>query len=384
MNPPSDSSPPKKRNPLPRGRAGRKDTHDRFTPSRPGTVRPTPDDIELMKLVDAHRLINSRQLRLAMMGGRNKRAFDLRLDQLFDDEYLDRPRAQKRPGQPARHFVYALGVNGHRMLYPKLWENGRPRDIRLENRRLKLQFIDHEVAVCETVLTFHLAAQEQEWPFAWSKGSDFHARSGFPKRIELASAIRGVDSLPLNPDAFITARTGDQNVHWFVEVDMSTEPQIAQNLSRSSIGQKLLAYWTLNVSRLQKFDRRRDSFRALFVTTTMARLQNMRTTVQAIDPKGKGVHFFHFTTLDRCRMDDPRAVIAEPIWWSAKQGYDNPRKLFLDPCARCHQLVDVGNEPYLLLNSDPPALMFAPGTTPLPDLLPEDPEYAHAECPGRA
>lgn len=382
MNPPSDS-PPEKRKPLPRGRAGRKDKHDRFTPSRPGTVRIKPEDIELMKLVDAHRLIDSRQLRLAMMGGRNKRAFDLRLDQLFDDEYLDRPRGQRRPGQPARPYVYALGVNGHRMLYPKLWEKGRPRDLRLENRRLKLQFIEHEVAVCETVLAFHLATQEQGWSFSWSDGNQFHTRTGFPKRIELTTPVSGVDSLPLNPDAFITVGTGEQKVHWFLEVDLSTEPQIAKNLRRSSIRQKLLAYWTLNVSHLARFDHRRDVFRTLFVTTTSTRLHNMRTVAQAIDPKRKGAHFFHFTTLDRCRLEDAGAVFADPIWWTAKDGYNNPRKLFLDTCANCHQLVDIGNEPYLLLNSNPPGLAFAPGTTPLPDLVPEEPEYAHARCPGR-
>ncbi|MFN0317039.1 MAG: replication-relaxation family protein [Burkholderiales bacterium] len=342
-----------------------------------------PDDVDLLRLVDQHRLITSRQLLAALGGERDERAFLQRLAKLFHAEYLDRPPAQNRPGQPARHFIYALGVNGHRTLFPKLWEHGRPRDVRLENRRLKLQSLQHEVAVCETVLALHLAAHEQGWTFAWSKGSEFHARSGFPARIKLPSPIAGVDSLPLNPDAFVTVRTGEHNVHWFVEVDMSTEPQITQNLKRSSICQKVLAYWTLNVSRLAKFDRKRDSFRALFVTTTAARLQGMRTAAQAVDAKRKGAHFFHFTTQENCSLNDPGKVFYEPVWWTAKQGYDNPRKLFLDTCMRCHQLVDTGNEPYVLLNSDPPALAFAPGTTPLPDMLPDEPEYAHAQCPGR-
>jgi hypothetical protein len=96
--------------------------------------------------------------------------------------------------------------------------------------------------------------------------------------------------------------------------------------------------------------------------------------------------YFHFSTHDRCTLADPDAVFDGLTWWSAKTGYDNPRRLLLDTCPDCNQLVDIGNEAYRVLNSNPPGLAFAAGSTPLPDHLPDDeePAYAHHACPGHA
>lgn len=93
-------------------------------------------------------------------------------------------------------------------------------------------------------------------------------------------------------------------------------------------------------------------------------------------------HFFTFSTHDRCRLDDPDALLTDPVWWTAKAGYDNPRKLFLDECPKCHQLIDPSNEPQVIVNSDP-RVVLAPASTPLDDFPPDgEPVYAHAACPG--
>jgi hypothetical protein len=47
-----------------------------------------------------------------------------------------------------------------------------------------------------------------------------------------------------------------------------------------------------------------------------------------------------FSTHDRCTLNNPDAMRTNPVWWTAKAGYDNPRKLFLDECPRCRQLID--------------------------------------------
>lgn len=163
---------------------------------------------------------------------------------------------------------------------------------------------------------------------------------------------------------------------------MRTEPNERSDLNRSSIRQKLLAYWQLNTSRLRTYDRQHDSFRVLFVTTTEERLHNMRAAAQEVDPKKKGSHFFLFSTHDRCTLDDPEALFTDPVWWTAKIRYDNPRQLFLETCPKCNQLIDPANEPHEILNADPPVAL-APASSPLPDLLPDDaPVYAHTHCPG--
>lgn len=381
--PAASSSPDRK--PLPKGRIGRKNKRDRFTPSRPGNVQIQDDDRLILELADQHRIITSRQLLAVAGSDRNERAFLHRLQRLSDDEYLTRPRHQERVGKP---MAYALGINGHRELHPDLWRGPQaPADWRQKDRRIGLKSIDHEATLTEVLLAFRLAAETRDWPFRWSFGDAFRDETGFRRSVEVRPAGDAPFHLPLNPDAFVTVEAPDgQRFRWFLEIDMGTEPHVRQDLRRSSIRQKLLAYWHLDHTRLHGYERNVDSFRVLFVTSTEVRLETMRLAARDVDPKGLGAHYFHFSTHDRCTLADPDAVIDGLSWWSAKTGYDNPRRLLLDTCPDCNQLVDIGNEAYRILNSNPPGLAFAAGSTPLPDHLPDDeePAYAHHVCPGHA
>lgn len=342
------------------------------------------DDLLILQLLDQHRLVTSRQLLHAVGGERNERAFLHRLRRLFDAEYVTRPPHQKRPGEPAKPLAYGLGIAGHRVLHPEQW-TGRnaapPRDWRQKDRRIRTRAIDHEVALSEVLLALRLAAEAQGWSFEWSMGDAFRSRTNFPRNIEIRFDYGEPLSIPLNPDAFISLDTGAGRVHLLLEVDMATEPHERRDLRRSSIRQKLLAYWQLNHERLRHFDKTRDSFRVLLVTTTEERLHNMRVAAQQVDPKGKGPFWVLFTTHSRCTLDDPDALLTDRVWWTARLGYDNPRTLFLSPCGRCQQLLDPSNESHQILNSDL-RLVLAPASTPLPDLLPaQEPSYAHVECP---
>lgn len=339
----------------------------------------------MLNLVAVLRLVTSRQFSLCVAGDRNERAFAQRLQFLAEEEMLVRPRHQRRPGTPAKHYAYALGIAGHKVLYPEQWKGPNakpPRDWRQRDRRIQIRAIEHEVALAEVLLTLRVAAEAQGWSCNWSMADEFRARTDFPRNVEIRFDYGEPLSIPLNPDAFVTLDTGEGRVHFFVEVDMATEPHERRDLRRSSIRQKLLAYWQLNHDRLRHFDKRRDSFRVLLVTTTEERMQNMREAAQQADPKRKGSHFFLFTTHGRCRLENPDALLTDRVWWTARAGYDNPRTLFLPPCARCQQLLDPANEPHEIANSDM-RLVLAPASTPLPDLLPDDdPTYAHVDCPG--
>ena len=289
------------------------------------------------------------------------------------------------PGEPSRALAYALGVNGHRHLFPDQWKgpNARPpRDWRQRDRRIRAQAIAHEVQLAEFLLALRLAAEAQDWTFRWSMGDAFRAETGFPRSVEIQPSYGSAFSLPLNPDAFVTIDTGEHRYRWFIETDMATEPAERSDLRRSSIRQKLLAYWQLNQSILRRHDRRADSFRVLFLTTTEERLHNLRTAAQEADDRKKGSHFFAFSTHDRTSIDVADHILTEPVWWTARAGYDNARTLFLPVCPTCSQLIDPANEPCQILNTADPRIILAPASTPLPDLLPDgEPIYAHTECP---
>ncbi|MFI5397697.1 MAG: replication-relaxation family protein [Candidatus Binatia bacterium] len=344
-------------------------------------IKITENDLPLFRLVDGHRLIDSRQLELALLGDGNPRHFRDRLERLSDQEYLHRPPAQKQPRHRRHHMIYALGIRGRELLdeIDQVQRVGK-RDWRNENKRLKPQTLDHEIAVTETVLALHIAAQHRGWGFEWWHDPRYHTARVLPEKVAIDPVHGRFTSLPLHPDSYaiITLEHGHR-VNLFIEVDRGTEPH-----DRASL-QKMLAYWDYITAAVKAHGSREQSWRVLIATTTEERLQNMRREAQErVDPKKKGTHVFLLTTLDRCRIDleQPLRVFDDHLWWSTKIGYDNPRKLFLDACPKCHQLIDTANEPHEILNADP-RVALAPATSPLPDLLPDDaPLYAHTTCPG--
>lgn len=336
-----------------------------------------------MRLVDKHRLVNAHQLWAALGGAwKSHRYFLGRLEKFFHAKggsILDRPRAQFRGGEAARPYVYAIGPRG-RMELDRLdgtVRTGR-RDIAAENQRLGLHFLEHETAVTEVALAFQLATQQQGWSFELALKDEIAVHTRLPRAIEIAFRDDVAEPLPLLPDAYIAIDAGDGlRRSYFLEIDLGTEPHIRWNLRTSSILRKVIAYWQLSFWRPLPVDG------VIFVTTSAVRARRMiEKVVRRVDPKGKGAHFFQFAHLNRLRVENYESLFYEALFHSAKVGYDNRRKLFLDECPRCRQLVDPGNEPYVILNTDPPSLAFAPGSTPLPDVLPNDPEYAHVQCPG--
>lgn len=300
-------------------RAGRPDRHDRFKPSRSNAIELQPNDQEVLRLADRCRFVDSRQLRLTVGRGFNERAFLRRLQQLFHAEYLDRPPYQLgrwwTNRQPNRHYVYALGINGHRLLYPHLHQKGAAgTDWRLKNQRVQPLSIDHRLLVTEAVLTFFLAGEQLGLTMAtWLEGKEFHQATGLPQYVVITTPATEVD-VPLNPDAyFVLAHAGGRRDHFFLEVDRGTEPVVRSQWNRTSIRRKLAAYWQLYRTRVAE-RAGIPSFRVLTVTTSNTRVDNMRALARAMDPKHKGSSMFLFATTGQITLDDAAPALTAPIW----------------------------------------------------------------------
>jgi hypothetical protein len=324
------------RNPLPRGRAGRKDKRKRTEPSGDVTVEITDRDVVMMRLLDRYRLLTTDQL-FAVAGG-NLRAFQKRLQDLFHAEVVYRPPAQFRPGEPARPHIYALGTNGRAHLDALDGLVGRKRNMRAANDRLKLQFLEHETASAEVALAFQLATERQGWAFNVAVADEISSASGLPPGVDVTFRQDIDERLPLRPDLYFTIDAGGARRAYLVEVDLGTEPNIRWNLRTSSILRKVIAYWQVY------FWPRTPIDGVLFVTNSKTRLDNMIDVVRRVDRKGLGSHFFQFALLDECRIGSHETLFYEPLFRSAKVGYDNPRLFFLPECPTCHAMLDVHNE----------------------------------------
>jgi len=298
-------------------RAGKPDKHDRFRPSRNKTIWLHENDQEVLRLVDRCRFLDSRQLRLMLGRGLNERAFLRRLQTLFHAEYLERPEQQRSrwwAKGAAQHYVYALGIEGHKLLYPELHKKGASTDWRLRNRRAQALYIDHRLAVAEVMLSFLLAGEMLNVQMvAWHEGNGFHRATGLPSAIDVPTQ-GGSIYVPLHPDAYFVLSTSDgRQDYFFLEVDRGTEPISRATWVRTSIRRKLAAYWQLYADRVNE-RAGIPSFRVLTVTTSGTRVENMRRLARAIDPKQRGSAMFLFTTVDRISLNDPPPSLMAPIW----------------------------------------------------------------------
>lgn len=277
----------------------------------------------MLHLVDRCRFVDSRQLRLTLGRGLNERAFVRRLQALFHAELLDRPPQQLKRWWAhgrAKHFVYGLGTEGHRLLYPELHRKGAKTDWRLKNRRAEALYIEHRLAVSEVMLSFTLAAEAAGLQVAaWHEGDTFHRATRLPRRIDVPWRGDTV-AVPLHPDAYFALAAADgQREHFFLEVDRGTEPIARSQMNGTSIRRKVAAYWQVYASRLNERVGM-QSFRVLTVTTSETRVENMRALARAMDPKGRGSALFLFTTADRVTLDNPSPALTAPIWLTPREG----------------------------------------------------------------
>jgi len=270
-------------------------------------------------LVDRCRFLDSRQLRLTLGRGLNPRAFLRRLQQLFHEEYLDRPEHQLNrwwtKGEATKHYVYGLGLEGHKLLYPELHRKGAPTtDWRLRNRRGQALYMDHRLGLSEVMLSFVVAAEGIDAQIlAWSDGKEFHRATGLPDYVQLETRTGTVD-VPLNPDSYFMLAAGDgRREHFFVEVDRGTEPITRTTWRRTHVYRKFAGYWQLYRARIAQ-QVGIPSFRVLTATTSETRVENMRGLARAMDPKEKGSALFLFTTLDQITLDNPGPSLTAPIW----------------------------------------------------------------------
>ncbi|MBI3782954.1 MAG: replication-relaxation family protein [Deltaproteobacteria bacterium] len=308
-------------------RAGSPDQSKRFTPNRTKKLHLHPNDQAVVHLVDRCRFLDSRQLRLTIGRGLNPRAFLRRLQQLFHAEYLDRPQQQLNrwwtKGEATKHFVYGLGIEGHKLLYPELHRKGAPTtDWRLRNRRAGAVYMDHRLALSEVMLSFVGAAEGINAQVVnWTEGKEFHQATRLPDYVQLETRTGTVD-VPLNPDAhFVLAASDGRREHFFLEVDRGTEPIMRTTWRRTHVYRKLAGYWQLYRGRLAERVGI-PSFRVLTVTTSATRIDNMRALARAMDPKQKGSALFLFTTLDQITLDNPGPSLTAPIWFSPVEHAD--------------------------------------------------------------
>jgi len=252
---------------------------------------PTPQltarDRQIIRHVFRHRFLRSTHI-AALVGGSRQQTLR-RLQRLYHHGYLDRPRAQIEYYQRgSQAMVYGLGNKGMALLEQEDGIPQRKLDWTAQNRTATRFFIEHTLAVAETMVALECCCRKQGIELI--NYSDNAFKWNVPVRYEDATVTVGVV-----PDRVFGLQHSDKpgEIAWFfLEADRATMPVQRRGFKQSSFMRKLVAYqetWRRKVL-ADEFPR----FRVLTVTTSPERVDHLLKANRTFSA-GKGSGLFLFT-----------------------------------------------------------------------------------------
>jgi Replication-relaxation len=268
----------------------------------------TERDIGIIRAVHEHRFLTSEHIRMLFDG--SSQQITRRLQLLFHNQYLDRPREQRefqvRTGVHA--MVYGLGNRGADLLAERF---GVPRgkvDWTSKNRETGQLHIEHTLQIADTMVRFEAACREKgnvrlvKAEEILKQAPDAVRDRGTPVRWDVTLAQQGTSkTIGVTPDNFFGLQFTDRpdvknTLYFFLEADRGTEPVKRSNLNQSSIRRKLITYYETNKQGVHTKEFNISRFRVLFITTTRERMDNF-IEANKIFHKGVGSNGFLFAAM---------------------------------------------------------------------------------------
>jgi hypothetical protein len=263
--------------------------HCTYRPRRKRSGNPprfqlTERDIEIIRLVECYRFLNSDHIRRLISGsGKN---ITNRLKALFEHGYLDRPECQYdtyRPGGGSKPIVYALANKGSQLLNEFEFNGGRSSWTQ-KNKNAGRPFLEHTLAIADFAIALERAVQNRDrvemiagnelLSTIPSETRELHK----PYRLNVPVVHQGTRiSIGIEPDyAFsLVLSEKNQKAFFLVEIDRGTMPVERYDLKQTSILRKLVTYQAMRKTNLHQKHFGWKNFRVLFVTTSAERVQNI-------------------------------------------------------------------------------------------------------------
>lgn len=261
-------------------------------------------DRDLIRAVAQHRVISSDDLRLIVAGP--DQAILRRLQKLFHNGYLDRPRSQRQRGNAP--MVYALGQKGAELVASDTGAKAAG-DWSEKNRLISQTYLEHALMVSRfhAALRFALQAQGSASLERWH--SDGAIRDAVTVEHEAST-----ERIPVAPDAFFTARLlneaeGRNRVHVLLEADRGT-------MTTKRFLNKMRGYWHWwRSGRQEQFGI--NNFLVLTVTATPERAASLCAVTGELDaPRHRGLRMFLFGSEQSYTLGEPLRIL-DAIWATA-------------------------------------------------------------------
>ena len=261
-------------------------------------------DRELVRVVSQHRVISSDDLQLLVAG--SNQTILRRLQKLFHNGYLDRPRSQRQRGNAP--MVYALGQKGAELVASDAGAKAAG-DWSEKNRLIGPTYLEHALMVSrfQTALRFSLRERGNASLDRWCS-------DGAIRDAVVVEHDASTERIPIAPDAFFTLRLlnepeGRNRVHVFLEADRGT-------MTTKRYFTKIRGYWQYWRSGRQE-QLGIKNFLVLTVTATPERAASLWTVTGELDaPKHRGLRMFLFGSEQSYTLAEPLRIL-DAIWATA-------------------------------------------------------------------
>jgi len=232
-----------------------------------------------------------------------------RLKLLFHGGYLWREEQSQRLSDGRKPLLHFLDEKGAQLL-AQLQGIDRSRIAwKRKDNRVSPMFLEHLLATNDVRIAITLAASGLDVALEqWSDEKTLKS-TAVKDYVEVAWSDKNGHNrqhkkLAVVPDGYFVLSLGGRRGHFFLEIDLATEPG-------KRWADKVRGYLAYLESGLYQKRYQTKSLRVLTVTTGAKRLENLRQTTQAVG----GGALFWFTTLAQAQ---PAAVLAGAIWQRAR------------------------------------------------------------------
>jgi Replication-relaxation len=249
-------------------------------------IRLTERDQKIIRLIHRHRFLRSHQI-VALIGG-SAQNLSRRLQWLFHQGYLERPRAQlqyyERSG--SQPIAYGLGNKSDSLLQLKPASWGE------KNRAIGRMYLAHALLVSDVLVSLELACRQHGIRLLHEDELHLPVEAPIHWRVK----IRDGTKLGVIPDRVFALEYTDQigqaqRVYYFLEADRGTMPVVREKLSQTSFYRKLLAYEATWANKVHQRHLGIHRFRVLIVTTSAARVKSLLDACSRLQ-RGHGLFLF--------------------------------------------------------------------------------------------
>jgi len=259
-----------------------------------------PRDIEILKSLADHRFLNTQHI-IALHGG-GPRNILRRLQKLFKNGYIERPRQQASLTGPQGYMVHAIGNKGVDLLCEHFPDFKKTKvDWLTKNKEVREHYIHHALMISNFRVVLNLALRnDQEAKLSqWQQGRELRDYVKFEGR-----------KVAVVPDAFFTLEDREDRMYFFLEADRST-------MVRLRFLRKMRAYWQWwkEEGHQKKFGI--ENFRVLTLCKGDGRKEILRQITKEADDKKVGSLMFWFCTEKDFDLSDPESIL-NPIWQTPK------------------------------------------------------------------